>query len=130
VLVQTLWPEASCLRHAAAHDAPGFLAAELERRRIMRYPPFVDLVRVVASSSDHARANAAIAAVQEGLDTAALEVLGPAPLFRLKDRCRTMLLVKTTDRAGAVAAVGSAVQHASSQRALRDVAVSVDVDPQ
>ncbi len=130
VLVQTLWPDASCLRYAAAHDAPGFLAGELERRRALRYPPFVDLVRVVASASDQARADAAIATVRRGLDGAVLEVLGPAPLFRLKDRSRAMLLVKTTDRTAAVAAVGKAVQDAVSDRALRDVALSVDVDPQ
>ena len=40
VLVQTLAPEAAAIRHAAAHDAEGFLAGELERRRALRYPPF------------------------------------------------------------------------------------------
>jgi primosomal protein N' (replication factor Y) len=130
VLVQTMIPDASCLRHAAAHDAPAFLAEELERRRALRYPPFSDLVRVVASAPEQERADAAIAAVREGLDVPALEVLGPAPLFRLKDRSRTMLLVKTTDRAIAVSTVGDAVQRAAKQRTLRDVSLSVDVDPQ
>src|SRR4051794_34389215 len=46
VLVQTLAPEAPAIRHAALHDAEGFLAAELERRRALGYPPFSHLVRL------------------------------------------------------------------------------------
>ena len=46
VLVQTLAPDAPAIRHAAAHDAAGFLAGELERRRALRYPPFSHLVRI------------------------------------------------------------------------------------
>src|SRR5213076_367031 len=49
VIVQALDPEARALRHAAAHDSEGFLAGELERRRLLRYPPFAHLIRVVCS---------------------------------------------------------------------------------
>jgi primosomal protein N' (replication factor Y) len=130
VLVQTMWPDSACLRHAARHDAPSFLAEELERRRVLRYPPFTDLVRVVASAPEQPQADAVIARVLEGIDARSLDVLGPAPLFRLKDRSRSMLLVKTTDRQAAVAAVGRAVQRVTSDRKLKSVALSVDVDPQ
>jgi primosomal protein N' (replication factor Y) len=54
------------------------------------------------------------------------QVLGPAPLFRLRGRERAQLLVKAGERDAAVAAVGLAV----GARLHRDVAVSVDVDPQ
>ena len=50
VLVQTLAPDAPTIRFAAGHDADGFLAEELERRRALRYPPFSTLIRVVCSS--------------------------------------------------------------------------------
>jgi hypothetical protein len=39
-------------------------------------------------------------------------------------------VIKTTDRAAAVAAVGGAVEAAARKRAYKDVAFSVDVDPQ
>ena len=58
------------------------------------------------------------------------EVLGPAPLFRLRGRERVQLVVKTGARAEAVAAVGAAVDAAANDRRHRDVAFSVDVDPQ
>jgi primosomal protein N' (replication factor Y) len=131
VIVQTLSPEASSIRHAARHDADAFLAEELGRREALGYPPFADLIRVVCTAEDAAPARAAAgevaAAVPSGERT---DVLGPAPLFRLRGRDRFQLVIKTTERAAAVAAVGGAVEAAARKRAYKDVAFSVDVDPQ
>ena len=52
VIVQTADPSADCLRHAAAHDAEAFLGDELARRRLLSYPPFATLIRVVCSSEE------------------------------------------------------------------------------
>jgi len=57
-------------------------------------------------------------------------VLGPAPLFRLRGRARAQLVVKASDRATAIAAVGEAVDRAAAAAARRRVSISVDVDPQ
>jgi primosomal protein N' (replication factor Y) len=62
--------------------------------------------------------------------TEATEVLGPAPLFRLRGRERCQVVLKTAERAVAVAATGAAVETAARDRALRGVSFSVDVDPQ
>jgi primosomal protein N' (replication factor Y) len=126
VLVQTLAPDAPTIRFAAGHDADGFLAEELERRRALRYPPFSTLIRVVCSSEAPGAALAAATAVRRGLSDA----LGPAPLFRLRGRERAQVVVKAQDRAGAVAQVGAAVQEVAADRAHRAAAFSVDVDPQ
>jgi primosomal protein N' (replication factor Y) len=128
-MVQTLWPEAASLRHAAAHDAAGFLAEEIERRRALRYPPFSTLIRVVASAPGQAAADTALDLVRRGL-WGGPDVLGPAPLFRVKDLCRATLMLKTEEREPAVAAVRESVQAAAGQRALRGVKIAVDVDPQ
>jgi hypothetical protein len=40
------------------------------------------------------------------------------------------VVVKTTERATAIRAAGAAVEAAARDRALRQVAFSVDVDPQ
>ena len=52
VLVQTFQPDSRAIVHAARHDAEGFLADELERRRELGYPPFRHLVRVVAAGPE------------------------------------------------------------------------------
>jgi primosomal protein N' (replication factor Y) (superfamily II helicase) len=126
VLVQTLAPEAPSIRFAARHDADGFLAGELERRRALRYPPFSTLIRVVCSSEAPGAALAAAAAVRQRLPDA----MGPAPLFRLRGRERAQVVIKAQDRAAAVAQVDSAVREAAADRAHRAAAFSVDVDPQ
>jgi primosomal protein N' (replication factor Y) len=126
VIVQTLSPQATSIAHAARHDAPGFLAEELQRREALRYPPFADLIRVVCSHRDAAAAHAAAAAIADQVDAG--ERLGPAPLFRLRNRERFQLVLKTTERARAIAQVGAAVEAAA--RAHKDVTLAVDVDPQ
>jgi primosomal protein N' (replication factor Y) len=128
VLVQTLSPDAPSIVAAARHDADGFLAGELERREALRYPPFSHLIRVVCSGPDAGRVGEAARAVAAGLSVG--QVLGPAPLFRLRNRERAQIVVKAGDRAAAVADVDAAVRAAARAHGRRGVAFSVDVDPQ
>jgi primosomal protein N' (replication factor Y) (superfamily II helicase) len=133
VLVQTTAPDAPAIEAAARHDTLGFLAGELERRRALRYPPFADLIRVVVSAEAAEPVRAAGARLAESIAAGvgeASEILGPAPLFRLRGRERRQVVVKTTERAVAIRAMAAAVDAAARDRSLRDVAFSVDVDPQ
>ena len=130
VLVQTLVPDSRCLRHAAAHDADAFLEEEIARRRVLRYPPFARLVRVVTAATAEPLAARAAARIRGGLEAGGVELLGPAPLFRLKDRYRFVLLLKSPPEALDVGAIGEVVQGVAADRALRGVSFAVDVDPQ
>ncbi len=133
VLVQTLATGAPSIRRAARHDAAGFLAEELERRRALNYPPFSHLIEVAVSSPDESKAEEAAERLRDLVAErlpAADKLLGPAPLFRRRGKYRRRLVVKSERRPAAVEAVREAVAAAVSGRALRDVAVSVDVDPQ
>jgi primosomal protein N' (replication factor Y) len=133
VIVQTLAPEAASVVHAARHDSASFLAEEVERRRALRYPPFSHLVRIVLKSELEPRldeaANRLAAVLVETLpdDT---DLLGPAPMFRVRNRHRRRLLTKAADREATVAAIRAAVERLAADRALKDVAIGVDVDPQ
>src|SRR3954449_7674880 len=131
VLVQTLAPDARAIALAARHDADTFVATELEWRRALRYPPFSTLVRVVCSSEPGGASGVAAAAVRARLEGGpAGALLGPAPLFRLRGRERSQLVVKASERRPAVAAIDAAVQAVAGERASRGVSFSVDVDPQ
>jgi len=131
VLVQTTAPDAPAIVTASRHDARGFVTGELERRRALDYPPFADLIRIVCSADAAGPPRAAAGEIAE-VATAAhgATVLGPAPLFRLRGRFRSQVVVKAHDRAAAIAAVREAVDRAANRREHRDVAFSVDVDPQ
>jgi primosomal protein N' (replication factor Y) len=131
VLVQTLSPDAPSIAAAARHDADGFLAGELARREALRYPPFSHLIRIVCSAPQGGAVGDAARALRSALGTVpGAQVLGPAPLFRLRGRERAQLVIKAGDRPAAVAAAGAAVAAVAGERARRGVAFSVDVDPQ
>ena len=105
---------------AARHDVAGFLAEELARRRELGYPPFRHLV----ASSSRARRRRRRRAAQElkhGLEPDA-ELLGPAPLLRLRGRHRAQLVAKTTSR-GALASRG---RPAARRRRAGDAARGPD----
>jgi primosomal protein N' (replication factor Y) (superfamily II helicase) len=133
VLVQALATGAPSIRHAARHDAAGFLAEELERRRALRYPPFSHLIEIGLAGEQEDRVERSAEVVRElaadGLG-AADELLGPAPLFRLRGRHRRRLVIKSERRREAVGAVREAVATAVKDRTLRGLSISVDVDPQ
>jgi primosomal protein N' (replication factor Y) len=126
VIVQTIDPTAPAIAFAARHDSDGFLAEELERRELLRYPPFSTLIRIVCSSEAPGAAHAAAAAVQARLPGS----LGPAPLFRLRGRERSQVVVKAAERRSTIDQVDAAVREVSGDRAHKAVAFSVDVDPQ
>ena len=131
VLVQTLAVDAPSIVAAAAHDSDGFLEGELARRELLRYPPFASLIRVVCSAEEAADAHAAAAAVARRLgEVPGAQVLGPAPLFRLRGRERSQLVVKATQRRVAVRAVADAVDAVARTAEGRRAALSADVDPQ
>jgi primosomal protein N' (replication factor Y) (superfamily II helicase) len=130
VVVQALDPTARALRHAATHDAAGFLEGELARREALSYPPHGHLIRVVCSAAEPGPEAVAAQSVADRLDLPAGTVLGPVPLFRRQGRDRAQLVVKSSDREGAIAAVRAAVEAVSGEGGHRGASFSVDVDPQ
>ena len=128
VIVQTFQPDSRPIVNAARHDVTRFLAEELERRRELGYPPFRHLVRVVADGREAGDAMQLLGEVGAGLDGS--DVLGPAPLLRLRGRHRAQLLVKT-DRVRPVASRAAQLLAAAAPAMSRaGVRATVDVDPQ
>jgi len=130
VLVQTFQPDARPIVLAARHDVTRFLADELERRRELGYPPFRHLVRIVVSGTgtDPATALSELGA-ELGLAGHA-ELLGPAPLLRLRGRERAQLVAKTDQPGAFAAAAGRLLTAAAPAMRKAGLAAVVDVDPQ
>jgi len=128
VIVQTFQPDARAVVYAARHDVTGFLAGELDRRRELGYPPFRHLVRVVVAGPDPEEPLTALRELATGLEAA--DLLGPAPLLRLRGRYRAQLLAKTDEprrvagRAGRLLSAGAPAMRRAGLTAV------VDVDPQ
>ena len=131
VLVQTFQPDARPIVHAARHDV------ERLPRRGARAPPRARLPAVQAPRADRRqRAASSTTSLQaleraEGRASAGVELLGPAPLPRLRNRHRAQLVAKTDVAAGARLAGGAAARRPRRPRCGRPgLTAVVDVDPQ
>jgi primosomal protein N' (replication factor Y) len=130
VLVQTFQPDATPLAFAARHDVSGFLAGELERRELLGYPPFRHLVAVVVSGPEPGAPARALREIRSGLEGHGGELLGPAPLLRLRRRHRWQLIAKTHEPRR-LARRAAALLEAAAPAMRRDgLTAVVDVDPQ
>jgi primosomal protein N' (replication factor Y) (superfamily II helicase) len=132
VLVQTYQPDARPIALAARHDVREFLAGELERRRELGYPPFRHLVRVVVSGREDGAPAALLGELRGHMETAVpdADVLGPAPLLRLRGRHRAQLLVKTATPRPVAGRAGRLLAAAAPAMRRDGLTASVDVDPQ
>ncbi len=131
VIVQTFNPDARPIALAARHDVDEFLAGELERRRELGYPPFRHLVRIVVSGPTAGAPMAVLGELRADLERVVeCDLLGPAPLLRLRGRHRAQLLIKARDPRPAAARAARLLEGASRAMRRDDLAVSIDVDPQ
>jgi primosomal protein N' (replication factor Y) len=130
VLVQTFQPDARPIVLAARHDVRRFLADELERRQELGYPPFRHLVRIVVSGAG-ADPTTALGELRAELERAApADLLGPAPLLRLRGRERAQLVAKTEQPGAFAAAAGRLLAAAAPAMRRAGLTAVVDVDPQ
>ena len=130
VLVQTFQPDARPLALAARHDVPRFLADELERRRELGYPPFRHLVRVLVTSPSERAGLTRLEELRAGLDGQNGELLGPAPLFRLRGKHRAQLVAKTDEPRRLAARTARLLAAAAPAMRRAGLTAVVDVDPQ
>ncbi len=128
VIVQTFQPDSRTIAHAARHDVERFLAEELERREALGYPPYAHIVRILVSGPEPEPVLRALEELKAGVQGA--ELLGPAPLLRLRGKHRAQLVAKTQHpRRIASQAARLLASAAPAMRRARLTAV-VDVDPQ
>jgi primosomal protein N' (replication factor Y) len=128
VLIQTFQPDSRPVELAARHDVPRFLTGELERRRELGYPPFRHLVRVLVSGPEPGPVTRALEEVRAGLRHA--DILGPAPLFRLRGRHRAQLVAKTDEPRRVAGRAGQLLAAAAPAMRKAGLTAVVDVDPQ
>ena len=127
VLVQTFQPDSRAIGLAARHDVPGFLAGELERRRELGYPPFRHLVRIVVAGPDPDAPLRALTELKAGLVG---DLLGPAPLLRLRGKWRAQLVAKTEHPRRIAAQAAHLLSAAAPAMRRAGLTTVVDVDPQ
>ena len=138
VIVQTFFPDHFAIQTAVKNDYRGFYNNEIENRRLLRYPPYGRLARILvqAAKPEPARKNAEeiVARLRVSLPTITsgsdehIDILGPseAPITRIQERHRFQILVKATT----VHALHSLLRSTSLRSGRGSSDVFVDVDPQ
>lgn len=104
-IIQTWTPDNDILNLAARQDYDTFYTGEREMRRLLRFPPFLNLFRITISGPEETQVLRACAVVRRSLDPwikprqhgpEGPEVLGPAPapILKINNRYRYRVLVK------------------------------------
>ena len=134
VLVQTFSPDHPAIRSAVRHDYAGFAAQELPLRKMLHYPPFASMIRLVIRGDSEVvteqsaqQLGKCISAALEAQEAGA-RVLGPAPapFARLRGKFRFQIQIQGPDGEKLRAAVRIAEREVSMPEGVQWIA---DVDP-
>lgn len=134
VLVQTFSPDHPAILAAVRHDYSAFADRELPLRRMLGYPPFAAMIRVIVRGTretitqEFAAAIAASAARSLVPETSGARILGPAPapIAKLRGKYRFQLQLQGPD----AVALREAIRRAQLELPPPDdVQWIADVDP-
>jgi primosomal protein N' (replication factor Y) (superfamily II helicase) len=135
VIIQTLRPEHALFGYLARPARDSFIEMELERRRILDYPPFAHMVVLTfaGNEEDRVRRSALRSADYLGHHPGQMQILGPEPAYvkRVKRKYRWRLLVKASKAVdGTGEQMRSVLRELSKSLEMESgVRLNVDVDP-
>jgi primosomal protein N' (replication factor Y) len=99
VIIQTWSPQHHCIISASQHDFLQFYEKEIKFRRSFRFPPFRRMASLIITGKDQGQVIRAAQNLGNTMNNhpAEIEILGPAPapLYRLKEKYRWQLIVKS-----------------------------------
>jgi primosomal protein N' (replication factor Y) (superfamily II helicase) len=121
VIIQAYAPSHHAVKAAAALDVDRFADDELLRRRLLGYPPFGVLARLLIGDPDRARAEARGHDAAMAVAAPGVEVMGPLPAYvaRRAGRYRFQVVIRAPD---------AETRAAALERVPPGVAI--DVDPE
>ncbi|MCI7563569.1 MAG: primosomal protein N' [Spirochaetia bacterium] len=131
VLVQTYNPENQAISFACSANTEGFYDFEINQRKLLSFPPFSRLIRLVFRSSNQIKAQKTsedAANLIENLKIPGVEILGPSecPLSKISQNYRFQLIL----RGEKIVPLQNAVRKLLfDYRHPQEVYIECDVDP-
>jgi primosomal protein N' (replication factor Y) (superfamily II helicase) len=121
VVIQTYAAEHYALRAAARLDVDAFAREELARRRLLGYPPYSLLARLLIADPGRRRAEGRGDEAATAVSVPGVEVLGPLPAYvaRRAGRWRFQVVLRSADPAARAAALERVPSG-----------ITIDVDPE
>lgn len=99
-LIQTFNPESEVLKYAVKQDVKSFYELELEKRKVLKYPPYSDIVQVITYSADKELGYITTDKLVEELKKVINEeIIGPTEYLipKMRNNFLYHFLVKTND---------------------------------
>lgn len=133
VVIQTYSPDNSVITWAAKQDYISFYYEEIMQRKILCYPPFSSLLRIVVSSNNEDRVIAKTKFIAELINEATdakedyLQILGPAPcpIQKIRRKYRYQIIVKSNNKL----LLKSIGQFISNEVIFPDGKIEIDINP-
>ena len=127
VVIQTYTPDHYAITSALSGDHETFYQSEIETRKVLGYPPFGRMGRIILDSSREEKvASAALALTKQLPARKNTRVLGPAPapLVKIRNRYRWHILVLSKSHSELMK-----ILHAAKEISVPGVRVVTRVDP-
>lgn len=133
VIIQTLDDQKPLFKYIRAHDYYGFYRSELEARKLLRYPPFSRLARLLVRGKNEEKVISSIDVIKKALDEYIarqghdITILGPAsaPFGRIGGNWRHHIILKSPD----MNSLRQAVSACRGTITGREVYLEIDMDP-
>jgi primosomal protein N' (replication factor Y) len=133
VVIQTYNPDHPIIGWAVNHNYKAFYESEIEHRRLLGYPPFTNIMRMVLSSRDEELAAQAALNLKQQLwelidaREEDIDILGPAPcpLFKLRNRYRQQIIIKC-DNMVLLKSIGERLLYQGKRKGYK---LAIDINP-
>jgi len=129
IIYQTITPLNETLKDILENDPEKFLTNELIIRKNKNLPPFTRLIALIISASSSQDSYRAAQEIKKKLSVLVeLDVLGPvdSPIFRVKKKFRTRLLLRSKNSNLIQKKVGRIIENLTISKKIK---LTVDVDP-
>lgn len=136
VVIQTYSPEDATIQAVANHSYQEFFNKEIQLRRLLDYPPFSHIIRILVLGGDEELCEAGSKEIGNQINACrrdlGISLFGPAPapLTRINNVYRWQLILKGLDLKKMRQLVSISLREVARQGRLpRGIRVSLDIDP-
>jgi primosomal protein N' (replication factor Y) (superfamily II helicase) len=133
VIIQTINEEHHIFQFLKNHDYMGYYRYELSMRKMLQYPPFSRLARLLVRGKNEEKVIKSINNLKTALtneiinNNRPITILGPtaAPLSRISNNYRYHIILKSKD----IESIRQAVKSVKHTVSGKDVYLEIDIDP-
>lgn len=131
VIIQTYNPDCFPVECAKEQDYMKFYNQEIELRKVLKYPPFCDIIKIEVSDFDEKTAQDVANAVYENLlktDENSMQIIPPmpSPINRIKNRYRWRIIIKCNLGNNTINKINLSINSIKTNNNTR---ISADVNP-